>query len=109
MTSTTRTGWATRDRRVNELVGELSACSEPFRRLWARHDVRPKRSGTTRIDHPLAGLLELSYEQLPIPGTDRQTLGIYHAVPGSASAQTLALMAATAARQREPVRSPRTH
>jgi transcriptional regulator with XRE-family HTH domain len=97
------------DPRVGELVGELSVCSERFRRLWARHDVRPKRSGTTWIDHPLVGLLELSYEQLPIPGTDRQTLGVYHAAPGSASAQALALMAAIAAEQREPVRSPHTH
>jgi transcriptional regulator with XRE-family HTH domain len=93
------------DPRLNELVGELSVRSERFRRLWARHDVQPKRSGTTRIDHPLVGPLELSYEQLPIPGTDRQTLGVYHAAPGSASAQALALMAAIAAEPREPVRS----
>lgn len=96
------------DPRLNELVGELSVRSERFRQLWARHDARPKRRGTTRIDHPLAGPLELSYEQLPIPGTDRQTLGIYHAAPGSASAQALALMAAIAAEQPEPVPSRQT-
>jgi predicted NAD/FAD-binding protein len=65
----------------------------------------PKRGGTTRIDHPLVGQLELSYEKLPIPNTDRQTLGIYHAVPGSASAQALALLAATTTEERQPVRS----
>jgi transcriptional regulator with XRE-family HTH domain len=96
------------DPRLNELVGELSVRSERFRQLWARHDVRPKRSGTARIDHPLVGPLELSYERLPIPGVDRQTLGIYHAAPGSASAQALALLATTVTEQREPVRSFQT-
>jgi hypothetical protein len=93
------------DPRLNELVGELTVRSERFRQLWARHDVRPKRSGTTRIDHPLVGALDLSYEKLPIPDTDRQTLVVYHAAPGSASAQALALLATTAADEREPVRS----
>jgi transcriptional regulator with XRE-family HTH domain len=93
------------DPRLNELVGELSVRSERFRQLWARHDARPKRSGTTRIDHPLVGPLELSYEKLPIPDTDRQTLVVYHAQPGSPSAQALALVATSAAGEREPVRS----
>jgi transcriptional regulator with XRE-family HTH domain len=96
------------DSRLNELVGELSVRSERFRQLWARHDVRPKRSGTTRIDHPLVGPLELSYEKLPIPDTDRQTLVVYHAASGSASAQALALLATTTAEEREPVRNFQT-
>jgi transcriptional regulator with XRE-family HTH domain len=96
------------DPRLNELVGELSVRSERFRQLWARHDVRPKRSGTTRIDHPLVGPLELSYEKLPIPDTDRLMLIVYHAAPGSPSAQGLALLASAAAGEREPVRSLRT-
>ncbi len=92
------------DPRLNELVGELSVRSERFRQLWARHDVRPKRSGSTRIDHPLVGPLELSLEKLQISDTDRQTLAVYHAAPGSGSAQALALLAATATEEREPVR-----
>jgi transcriptional regulator with XRE-family HTH domain len=98
------------DPRLNELVGELSVRSERFRQLWARHDVRPKRSSTTWIDHPLVGPLELSYERLPIPNTDRQTLAVYHAAPGSASAQALALLAATATAtdEAEQIRSLKT-
>jgi transcriptional regulator with XRE-family HTH domain len=96
------------DPRLNELVGELSVRSERFRQLWARHDARPKRSGTTRINHPFLGPLELSYEKLPIPDTDRQTLGVYHAAPGSSSAQALALLATTVTEQREPVPSLQT-
>jgi transcriptional regulator with XRE-family HTH domain len=93
------------DPRLNELVGELSVRSERFRQLWARHDARPKRSGTSRIEHPQVGPLELSYEKLPIPDTDRQTLVVYHAEPGSRSAQGLLLLASAAAGEREPVRN----
>jgi transcriptional regulator with XRE-family HTH domain len=96
------------DPRLNELVGELSVRSEHFRRLWARHDVRPKRSAMIQIDHPLVGPLELSYEKLPIPDTDRQTLSLFHAAPGSAAAQALALLATTATQEREPARSLQT-
>jgi transcriptional regulator with XRE-family HTH domain len=92
------------DPRLNELVGELSVRSERFRQLWARHDVRPKRSGTMRIDHPLVGPVELSYERFPIPGTDRQTLGVYHAPPASPNAQALALLAITTTEERQPAR-----
>ncbi len=81
------------DPRFDELVGELSVLSDRFRQLWARHDARPKRSGTARLDHPLLGPLELGYEKLPIPGADRQTLAVYHAEPGSPSARALALLA----------------
>ncbi len=93
------------DRRLTELVGELSLRSERFRQLWARHDVRPKGSGTTTIDHPQVGRLELTYIKLPIPDTDRQTLSIYHAAPGSPSAQSLALLATTTVPEREPERT----
>jgi transcriptional regulator with XRE-family HTH domain len=93
------------DPRLAELVGELSVRSERFRQLWARHDVRPKRSGTTRIDHPQLGELELSYEKLPLPETDGQILVVYHAAPGSRTAQALTLLATqTAAAAEEPRR-----
>ncbi len=88
------------DPQLNELVGELSVRSERFRQLWARHDARPKRSGVTNIHHPQLGALELSYEKLPIPDADRQTLCIYHAAPGSASAQALTLLATTTATEK---------
>ncbi|MGE5134508.1 MAG: helix-turn-helix domain-containing protein [Gemmatimonadota bacterium] len=80
------------DPRIAQLVGELSLASEPFRRLWARHDVKALAGGLTRIDHPQAGLLELRREKLAIGGTDGQLLAIYHAEPDSASARALALL-----------------
>jgi transcriptional regulator with XRE-family HTH domain len=85
------------DPRLEELVGELSVRSERVRRLWARHDVRPKRSGRSRIDHAQVGELDLGYEKLPIADTDRLTLVLYHAAAGSRSAQRLALLASTVA------------
>jgi transcriptional regulator with XRE-family HTH domain len=96
------------DPRLNELVGELSVRSERFRRLWARHDVRHRNRGTTQIEHPLVGPLELTYEKFQIPDTDGQTLVIYQAAPGGASAQALALLSASAAEDREPLRSAQT-
>jgi hypothetical protein len=94
------------DPRLNELVGELSVRSERFRQLWARHDVRPKRSGVSHIDHPQLGPLELNYEKLSVPDADRQTLAVFHAVPGSRTAQALALLASTVAVERVPVSQP---
>ncbi|MGH2891826.1 MAG: hypothetical protein ACRDPM_00970 [Solirubrobacteraceae bacterium] len=43
------------DPRLTELIGELSLRSQEFRQLWARHDVRPKGSGTSVMHHPQAG------------------------------------------------------
>jgi hypothetical protein len=95
------------DPRLTELVGELSLRSEQFRQLWARHDARPKSSGTTVMHHPQVGRLQLSYTKFPIPDTDRQTLSIYHAAPASSSERALALLATTTVREREPERTLR--
>jgi transcriptional regulator with XRE-family HTH domain len=79
---------------LDELVGELSVRSDYFRTLWARHDIRARTTGGTRhMHHPQVGELELHYENLQIAGTDGQTLIIYHADPGSRTAQALALLA----------------
>ncbi|HEX9065234.1 MAG TPA: helix-turn-helix domain-containing protein [Streptosporangiaceae bacterium] len=82
-------GSETDDTRTAQLVGELSLASEPFRRLWARHDVKPLAGGQVRLRHPEVGLLDLRREKLPIGGSGGQLLVIYHAEPGSASAEAL--------------------
>jgi transcriptional regulator with XRE-family HTH domain len=86
-----------RDPRVAQLVGELSLASEPFRRLWARHDVKALAGAPVRLHHPQVGMLELQREKLPIGETDGQLLVIYHAEPGSESARSLALLGSLAA------------
>ena len=85
------------DPRIAQLVGELSLASEPFRRLWARHDVTALAGGRTRMRHPQVGMLELRREKLPIGDSGGQLLVIYHAEPGSESARGLALLGSLAA------------
>jgi transcriptional regulator with XRE-family HTH domain len=79
-----------------QLVGELSLSSERFRRLWARHDVISFEGAQIRLDHPQVGTLKLSREKLAITGTEGQLLVIYHAQPGTGSAEKLALLASLA-------------
>ncbi|MGA4850907.1 helix-turn-helix domain-containing protein [Streptomyces sp. G5(2025)] len=81
------------DPELSALVGELSVKSEDFRRLWATHDVKEKGHGVKRMRHPLVGELTLSYETLRLPDDCDQSLVMYHAEPGSASAQGLRLLA----------------
>ncbi len=85
-------GTETADPRIAQLIGELSLDSERFRRLWARHDVKPLGGATTRLLHPEVGMLEMYREKLRI-GSGSQILVIYHAEPGSASAKSLASLA----------------
>lgn len=82
------------DPRVAQLVGELSLASEPFRKLWARHDVRALTGAAVRMRHPEVGPLDLRLEKLPIGDSGGQLLVVYHAAPGSASATALARLAA---------------
>lgn len=85
------------DDRTARLIGELSAESDVFRRLWARHDVRPPAGGGVRMSHPLVGALDLRREKLGIGGTEGHLLVVYHAEPGSPSAERLALLGSLAA------------
>ncbi len=85
------------DRRLTELVGELSTRSERFRTLWAAHDVRYHRSGVKRLNHPVVGTVELTYEAFELPSDPGLQLATYTAEPGSESAEKLRLLASWAA------------
>ena len=91
-------GTATDDARFVNLVGELSIASPHFRRLWARHDVGPRRSASLTIDHPQVGPLRLDREKLSITGTDGAMLVVYHPEPGTDSADKLALLGVATAK-----------
>jgi transcriptional regulator with XRE-family HTH domain len=80
------------DPRLRELVGDLSVRSERFRRLWARHEVRPRRGRLSQLTHPEVGELDLRSDKLTIGGTDNVTLVVFHAVPGTRDAESLALL-----------------
>lgn len=80
------------DPRLVELVGELSVRSDRFRRLWARHDVHPKTSRLSKLDHPQVGELDLKSDKLTVNGTDGLVLVVFHAEPGSRSAELLDIL-----------------
>jgi hypothetical protein len=80
------------DPRIAQLVGELSLASGAFRRLWARHDVKPLAGAPVRMRHPEVGPLDLRVEKLGIGGSGGQLLVVYHAEPGSDSAHALGLL-----------------
>ncbi|MFI8527340.1 helix-turn-helix domain-containing protein [Promicromonospora sukumoe] len=88
------------DPRVVELVGQLSLASPEFRRLWARHDVAERTGATVTFDHPAVGALRLDREKLAVSGTDGIMLVVYHAQPGTESAERLALLGSMAAPSR---------
>lgn len=81
---------------LTALVEELSERSEHFRRLWARHDVHTRVGGSSRMQHPVVGALQLEHEKLIVSGTDGQLMVIYHARPGSPSEAALHRLASIA-------------
>ncbi|MET8804320.1 helix-turn-helix transcriptional regulator [Streptomyces sp. NPDC004546] len=85
------------DPRLRDLVGELSLRSERFRTLWARHEVRPRRGRVSHLTHPQVGDLDLQSEKLSVDGTDGLTLVVFHAEPGSRSAELLDILGSLAA------------
>jgi hypothetical protein len=81
------------DKRLSDLIGELSTRSEEFRVRWAAHNVKFHRTGAKRLHHPVVGDLELSYEALELPGDPGQRILTYTAEPGSPSQERLDLLA----------------
>ncbi|PZE62899.1 transcriptional regulator [Curtobacterium sp. MCPF17_047] len=97
------------DRALTTLVGELSVASEAFRTLWASHTVREHRSGQKLVHHPIVGDLDLTFESLDIGSRRGLALVTYLASPGSASHDSLQLLAHWAVtNDTGPVRQPRT-
>ncbi|MFH9089748.1 helix-turn-helix transcriptional regulator [Streptomyces sp. NPDC017673] len=85
------------DRRLAELVGQLTVQCDEFASRWARHPVRTCTSGVKRLHHPLVGAMDLSFENLVIPGTSGQRLIAYTAEPGSPAEAALRLLGSVAA------------
>ena len=79
------------DPEVAELVSDLLAGSEEFRRLWASHDVGSARTLVKTIQHPLVGPVTVNCDVLDIADRDQQVV-IYTAEPGSSSEEALRLL-----------------
>jgi transcriptional regulator with XRE-family HTH domain len=80
------------DRRLADLVGELTLRSPEFTTWWNDHRVLRRTHGTKRYHHPVAGDLHFAYESFQPPGDPDQTLCVYNAEPGSATADALRLL-----------------
>ncbi|MFC0672359.1 helix-turn-helix transcriptional regulator [Brachybacterium hainanense] len=87
------------DAAMQDLVGELSTCSDLFRTLWGQHDVRTHGAGVKRYRHPVVGAVSLAYEELAITAEPGCVLLVYTAEPGSESAERLRLLASWQASQ----------
>jgi len=85
------------DRRLSDLIGELSTRSDEFRGRWAAHDVQIHTTGVKLIHHPVVGDLDLSFESFPLAADPSQSLLVYTAEPGSPSQDALRLLASWAA------------
>jgi transcriptional regulator with XRE-family HTH domain len=89
------------DRQLSNLIGELTTRSEVFRTWWAAHDVHVHRHGVKRLQHPLVGRLDLSYEAMELPGDTGLTIVTYNAEPGTPAADALTLLASWAATEQQ--------
>lgn len=78
---------------VRRLVIELSDGSAQFRRLWAKHDVRGKTQDSKSFSHRDVGELALDYHAFEVRAAAGWQLAVYHAAPGSPSAEKLTLLA----------------
>jgi transcriptional regulator with XRE-family HTH domain len=85
------------DRRLTDLIGELSTRSEEFRRRWAAHNVRMHTTGVKLLHHPVVGDLDLPFETFPLGGDPGQFLLTYTAEPASPTQDALNLLASWAA------------
>lgn len=94
------------DKRLHDLVGELSTRSNAFRTRWGAHNVRRHGSGVKNFSHHLVGDLTLTYEGLELTAEPGLSLLIYTAEPGSPSRERLDLLASWAATGPEPEPEP---
>ncbi|MFF3711230.1 helix-turn-helix transcriptional regulator [Streptomyces phaeochromogenes] len=94
------------DRRLTDLIGELSTRSEEFRRRWAAHNVRIHTTGAKRLHHPIVGDLDLPFETFPLGTDPSQLLLTYTAEPASRSQEALNLLASWAATTNDDIAEP---
>lgn len=94
-------GDAPHDPRIREVLRTVGEQSSDFTRLWARQDARGKRHESKRFHHPDVGEVKLRMEAFDVRSSPGQQLVVYHAAPGSPSAEALQLLGTLAATRAE--------
>ncbi|AOS63264.1 helix-turn-helix transcriptional regulator [Actinoalloteichus hymeniacidonis] len=99
-------GFAQHDPRFESLIEALSEGSPAFRELWGTHQVRGKTHEAKDFLHPDVGALTLTYQAFDVRGAAGQQLVIYHAEPGSRSAEALGMLRALRVVEPESISAP---
>lgn len=85
------------DERTEQIIGALTVRSPAFASLWARYEVGPRTQEDKHFRHPDVGEIRLHFEKFTVASAPGQHLSVYTAEPGSAAADSLALLTSLAA------------
>ncbi|MFI7439294.1 helix-turn-helix transcriptional regulator [Nonomuraea indica] len=85
--------------RLRELVGELSVRDPDFRTWWAQHLVTMRTSGSSRLDHPVAGRFNVDWQVLAGVDDQAQVIVLMSAPAGTPDHAAIRKLDAWAHRQ----------
>jgi transcriptional regulator with XRE-family HTH domain len=90
------------DPRIRAVLSRLLGESSSFTQIWSENDARGKQAATKRLVHPDIGPITLQSQIFDVRSAPGQELVVYHAEPGSSSADALGLIGNLAATRRAP-------